>query len=69
MAKTQKIKPNQDFLHGEKRYKEGRPYDVDPQLADYFKTAGWVDSDGSHTPTQAVDLDVHAAGMGQNAEV
>lgn len=64
-----KIKPNQDFLHGEKRYKEGKSYDVDTELGNYFKTAGWVDSDGSHTPVAAVDLDVQSATMGQNSEV
>ena len=53
-----KITPNQDFLHGPKRYKKGTEYDVEDALALYFTFNGWTTDSPDGTSDAVVDLNV-----------
>lgn len=69
-----KIKATQDFLQNTKRYREGRSYEVDDDMAAYFVSCGWatspnLDIDQAVHAMSSVTLDVHDAGVGQNAEI
>lgn len=62
---TKRIKATTTFLHGTKRFEEGKKYTVSLEEAAYFNGNGWATaSDGSDVvPNDAVDepvtLEVH----------
>jgi hypothetical protein len=62
-----KIIPNQDFLDGKKRYKQGKKYEVEDNLAFYFGRMGWLtDVAGDAQPAEAT-LEVESANHGHEA--
>ena len=47
---TERIVPNQDFLHGQERFLKGKAYTVDKNLARYFGNNGWLEGHGVAPP-------------------
>lgn len=62
-----KIIPNQDFKHGRETYLKGQEYDVDSDLAYYFKAVGWVGEPGN--TEKEVTLDIQDGQIGHSSEV
>lgn len=65
---TKTITPNQTFKHDGQTYESGESYEVESELAFYFKMNGWV---GEKQPPsgEAVTLEVHDSDHGHVSEV
>lgn len=62
------IVPNQKFKHDGKTYEKDKSYDVEPELAFYFKQVGWVGDNPPETG-KVHELEVQDSVMGQKSEV
>lgn len=72
MTKTEKVTiGNSDVLHGKTRYKKGRSYNLDAEVAAYFRNNGWLKGAASIPPglEDVVTLDIHDVHQTMNSEV
>jgi hypothetical protein len=60
------IIPRHTIREGGEVYEPGKPYDVSPELAFYFRKMGWVE-DGEQPSTAPVALEVHDSTHGHEA--
>lgn len=60
---TERIIPNQDFLHGRDRFLKGKAYTVNKDLARYFGNNGWLEG-ATIAPPAVVSIEVDDAQHG-----
>lgn len=54
---TERVVPNQDFLHGRDRFLKGKAYTINKDLARYFSNNGWLEGENI-APPPIVSLEI-----------
>lgn len=65
-SKSVRIKPNQVFLHGGKRFEKGQVYRVEIGLARYFDRNGWLEGSDIRPPIGQKSLEIDDSVLGHD---